>query len=98
MSSKIGVGIIGVEPDRSWSAIAHIPALQALPQYEIVALGTTRQESAAAAARRYGIPHAFDNHHALVSHPDVDLVCRLLLEKKKLELVTNALESDKSEY
>jgi predicted dehydrogenase len=97
-SQKIGVGIIGVEPDRSWSAIAHIPALQALPQYEIVALSTTRQESAAAAARRYGIPHAFDNHHALVSHPDVDLVAVTVKVPHHLELVTAALEAGKSVY
>ena len=52
---QIGVGIIGVEPGRSWSAVAHIPALRSLPQYKFVALSTRRQESADAAARAYGI-------------------------------------------
>jgi predicted dehydrogenase len=36
--TQIGVGIIGVEPGRSWSAVAHIPALRSLPQYRLVAL------------------------------------------------------------
>jgi hypothetical protein len=58
--TQIGVGIIGVEPGRSWSAAAHIPALRSLPQYKFVALSTRRQESADAAARAYGIEHAFD--------------------------------------
>jgi predicted dehydrogenase len=97
-SERIGVGIIGVEPDRSWSAVAHIPALKALPQYEIVALSTTRQESAAAAARRYEVAHAFDDHRALVSHPEVDLVVVTVKVPHHLELVTAAIEAGKSVY
>jgi predicted dehydrogenase len=46
----------------------NIPALRSLPQYKFVALSTRRQESANAAARAYGIEHAFDNYQALVSH------------------------------
>jgi predicted dehydrogenase len=97
-SGRIGVGIIGVEPGRSWSAVAHIPALQALPQYEIVALSTTRQESADAAARAYGIAHAFADHRALVSHPDVDLVAITVKVPHHLELVTAAIEAGKAVY
>ena len=48
-NGKIGVGIIGVQPGRSFSAIAHIPALKALPQFEIVAISTTHLERAQAA-------------------------------------------------
>jgi len=33
--STLGVGIVGVSPVRGWAATAHIPALQALPDYEI---------------------------------------------------------------
>jgi predicted dehydrogenase len=97
-SEKVGVGIIGVEPDCSWSAVAHIPALKALAQYEIVALSTRRQESAQAAATRYGVAHAFDNHIALVSHPDVDLVVVTVKVPHHLELVTAAIEAGKSVY
>ena len=64
---KIGVGIIGVQAGRSFAAIAHIPALKALPQYEIAAISTTRIESAEAAAQEYGIPRGYDNHAALVA-------------------------------
>jgi predicted dehydrogenase len=32
--STLGVGIIGVSPEREWAATAHIPALRALPGYE----------------------------------------------------------------
>jgi predicted dehydrogenase len=39
--STLGVGIVGVSPVRGWAATAHIPALRALPDYEIRALSTT---------------------------------------------------------
>ena len=39
-NGKIGVGIIGVQVGRSFAATAHIPALKALPEFEIVAIST----------------------------------------------------------
>ena len=56
---KIRVGIIGANPSRGFASIAHIPALQSLPDFEISAVCTTRQDSAEAAARHYGVPLAF---------------------------------------
>jgi predicted dehydrogenase len=38
LESTLGVGIIGVSPVRGWGATAHIPALRALPNYQIRAL------------------------------------------------------------
>lgn len=94
----IGVGIIGVTPGRSWAALAHIPALKALPEFEIRALSTTRQESASAAAAEFGVPHAYDNHHALVNDPDVNLVVVTVKVPHHLELVTAAIEAGKNVY
>lgn len=53
-SDKLRVGIVGASASRGFASIAHIPALQGLPQFEIVAVCTTRQETANAAAQRYG--------------------------------------------
>jgi len=97
-SGKIGVGIVGVEPGRSWSAIAHIPALRALPEFELVAVCTTRQASAAAAARTFGIPHAFADYQAFLGQPGVDLVAVTVKVPHHLELVTAALEAGKAVY
>jgi predicted dehydrogenase len=72
--ATIRVGIVGVNPQRGFASIAHIPALQALPEFEISAVCTTRQESAAAAARHFGVPLAFSDPEKLARHPDVDLV------------------------
>lgn len=74
MTSKIRVGIVGANPHRGFASIAHIPALQALPEFEIVAVCTTRQESADATAAHYGVPLAFADPARLAAHPDVDLV------------------------
>src|SRR5690349_1279914 len=57
-----------------FASIAHIPALQELPDFEISAVCTTRQDSAEAAARHYGVPLAFCDAEKLAQHPDVDLV------------------------
>ncbi|MDI1443155.1 Gfo/Idh/MocA family oxidoreductase [Polyangium sp. 6x1] len=73
-SNKIRVGIVGANPDRGWASHAHVPALKALPAYEVTAVSTTRRASADEAARRFGVPHAFDRAEALIEHPDVDLV------------------------
>jgi len=51
--STLGVGIIGVSPVRL-AATAHIPALRALPNYEIRALSGHSAESARAAAKSSG--------------------------------------------
>ena len=46
---------------------AHIPALQTL--YRLVAVSPSLRESAEGASRTFGVP-AFDNHEALIAHPD----------------------------
>lgn len=98
MADRIRVGIIGVQPGRSWGAIAHLPALATLPDYEVTAISNTRQESADAAARQFGIAHAFDNHDALVTCADVDLVAVTVKVPHHLELVTAALNAGKHVY
>jgi hypothetical protein len=88
MTRKIGVGIVGVTPGRSWAAIAHIPALRALSdRFEVVALSTTKQSSADAAAKQFDVPEAYDNHALLVSNPRVDLVVVTVKVPAHFELV-----------
>ncbi|MGH7037267.1 MAG: hypothetical protein ACREFK_00390 [Stellaceae bacterium] len=45
-NGKIRVGIVGASARRGFAAIAHIPALRALPQFGIVAVCTSRPETA----------------------------------------------------
>ncbi|MEW9529919.1 Gfo/Idh/MocA family protein [Microbispora sp. NPDC049125] len=94
-SGKIRVGIVGANPDWGWAARAHIPALRTLPEFEITAVGTSREASAREAARRFGVEHAFADPRALAAHPDVDLVAVTVKVPHHTELVTAALKEGK---
>jgi predicted dehydrogenase len=71
---KLRVGIIGASMRNGWGRDAHIPALSALPEFEIMAVSTSRHETADETAKHFGIPHAFADPYKMVHHPDVDLV------------------------
>jgi hypothetical protein len=43
-TEKIRVGIIGANVRNGWGRDAHIPALRPLPEFEITAVSTSRQE------------------------------------------------------
>lgn len=91
----IRVGIIGAAPERSWAATAHIPALRMLPQYRLTAVGTSRPETAAAAAAAFGADHAFTDPRRLAGHPDVDLVVVSVKVPHHFELAEAALDAGK---
>src|ERR1700719_2920060 len=97
-SSKIRVGIVGASADRGFASIAHMPALRALPQFEIAAVCTTRQESAEAAARHYGAPLAFSDPEKLAQHPDVDLVTVSVKVPDHCRPVMAAIDAGKHVY
>ncbi|TQF06623.1 Gfo/Idh/MocA family oxidoreductase [Kitasatospora acidiphila] len=99
MSEKrIRVGIIGVNTELGWAKRAHIPALRSLPDYEITAVGTSRIESARAAADYFGVAHAFADARQLAEHPEVDLVAVTVKVPHHLELVQAALAAGKHVY
>ncbi|MCU1449717.1 MAG: hypothetical protein JWP02_1887 [Acidimicrobiales bacterium] len=96
--SKLGVGIIGVSPTRGWAATAHIPALQALPNYEVRALSARSAESARAAGEVFGVSTVFSDHGQLVTQPDIDVVAVTVKVPHHRELVSAALGAGKSVY
>src|SRR5712664_3033263 len=96
--STLGVGIIGVSPLRGWAATAHIPALRALPNYEIRALSAHSAESARAAGEVFGVSAVFSDHEQLVTRPDVDVVAVTVKVPHHRELVCAALGAGKAVY
>jgi predicted dehydrogenase len=96
--SKLGVGIIGVSPSRGWAATAHIPALRALPNYEIRALSAHSEESARAAGEAFGVATVFSDHEQLVTQPDIDVVAVTVKVPLHRELVYAALSAGKAVY
>src|SRR5438477_8429063 len=96
--SKLGVGIIGVSPIRGWASTAHIPALRALPNYEIRALSAHDAESARAIGEAFGVSAVFSDHEELVIQPDIDVVVVTVKVPHHRELVSAALAAGKAVY
>src|SRR3954463_13668868 len=96
--STLGVGIVGVSPARGWAATAHIPALRALPNYEIRALSAHSAESARAAGEAFGVGAVFSDHEELVTQPEIDVVAVTVKVPHHRELVSAALAAGKAVY
>src|SRR5437764_11185532 len=94
----LGVGIVGVSPARGWAATAHIPALRALPGYEVRALSAHSAESARAAGEVFGVDAVFSDHEQLVARPDIDVVAVTVRVPRHRELVCAALAAGKAVY
>jgi len=94
----LGVGIIGVSPQRGWAATAHIPALHALPNYEIRGLSAHSPESARAAGDAFGVSAVFSDHEEMVARPDIDVVAVTVKVPHHRELVSAALVAGKAVY
>jgi predicted dehydrogenase len=96
---RFKVGIVGLQPGRSWAARAHIPALHALSDsYEIVGVANTSLASAQKAAAETGLPRAFANVAELIAAPEVDIVVVTVKVPHHLEIVKAALEAGKHVY
>lgn len=94
-SDKIRVGLIGANPTAGFAPRTHLPALLNLPEYEIVAVCTSKPETAKAAASHFNVPLAFHEYEKMVSHPDVDLVDVCVRAPLHHQMVLAAIESDK---
>lgn len=96
---RFGVGIVGLQPGRSWAARAHIPALRALSEtFEIIGVANTSRASAEAAAAATGLPRAFANIAELIAAPEVDIVAVTVKVPAHLEIVKAAIEAGKHVY
>jgi predicted dehydrogenase len=99
MGRRFGVGIVGLQPDRSWAARAHIPALWALADdYEIIGVANTSRKSAERAAAATGLPRAFADVAELVAASEVDVVAVTVKVPHHLEIVRAAIEAGKHVY
>jgi len=91
------VGIIGANTT-NWAAMAHIPALQLIPEFELIAVSTTKMSSAKEAAEKFGAKYAFDNEYELVNHPEVSLVVVAVKVPYHYRLVKAAIDAGKMIY
>jgi predicted dehydrogenase len=96
--STLRVGIIGVSPVWGWAATAHIPALRALPNYEIRALSAHSPEAARAVGRAFAVSTVFSDHEQLVARSDIDVVAVTVKVPHHRQLVSAALAAGKAVY
>jgi len=95
---RVGVGIVGLTPARSWAARAHVPALEALPDFDIVGVASSTAASASAAAQALGIPQAYATVQDLVEDPRVDLVAVTVKVPHHREIVDAAVRAGRMVY
>ncbi|HUK09340.1 MAG TPA: Gfo/Idh/MocA family oxidoreductase [Stellaceae bacterium] len=96
---RFKVGIVGLQPGRSWAARAHIPALRALSDtFEIVGVANTSRASAEAAAAATGLPRAFADIAELIAAPEVDIVTVTVKVPPHREIVAAAIAAGKHVY
>lgn len=101
MAAKVRVGIVGAtvtQGGSGWGANAHVPALHALPDYELKAVCTAHEETAKASAEKFGAELAFHDIEAMISHPDIDLVAVVVRVPGHHSLVMSALEAGKAVF
>ena len=94
----IKVGIIGANPDRGWGSGVHAPVVQSLPGFELVAVGTSRKESAERSAQCLGVQHAFTSVEDMAAHPEVDLVSICVLAPYHHDIAMTVLRAGKHVY
>lgn len=102
--AAIRVGIIGLSAAHdyggtgTWTAASHLPALQSLADYEIVALANSTVESAKRSIAAHNLPpstKAYGTPEDIASDPDVDLVVVSVQVQKHYKLTKPVLLNKK---
>jgi predicted dehydrogenase len=93
---RVRIGIVGANggTDR-WGARAHIPAVLALPEAELVAVCTAHEETARRAQQRTGAALAFWDYQEMMRSPAIDLVTVAVRISLHKPIVTAALQAGK---
>ena len=101
MPDKIRVGIVGATVTTGgsgWGARAHVPAIKALPDYELKAVCTAHEETAKASAAEFGAELAFHDIDDMVARDDIDLAVVSVRVPGHRGLVMKAIDAGKDVY
>jgi predicted dehydrogenase len=98
-TKRYRVGIVGLQPGRSWAAFAHLPGIRAQQdKFEVTGVANRTYESSRAAAETNGIPRAYQSVDELVRSDDVDVVAVTVRVPNHREVVLKALDAGKVIY
>jgi len=97
---RFKVGIVGLQPGRSWASKAHIPALRALSEsFEIAGVANTSLASAQKAIAGAELSsQAFADVKEMLASPEIDIVAITVKVPHHFKLTTAALEAGKHVY
>jgi predicted dehydrogenase len=101
VADKIRVGIVGATVTTGgsgWGANAHVPAISILPDYELKAVCTTREETAQASKEKFGAEMAFTDINEMAAHPDIDLIAVVVRVPGHYDLVMAGLKGNKAVF
>ncbi len=101
MEARIRVGIVGAtvtQGGSGWGANAHVPALHALPEYELKGVCTAHEDTARESAAKFRAPLAFDDFDAMVASPEIDLVAVSVRVPGHYDLVMRSLRGGKPTF
>lgn len=93
---RLGVALVGAGPDH-WSALAHIPALGVLEDYQLRGVVTSNAESASAAAERWGVAATHELKRVL-DDEKIDVVVVTVRVPNHAEIAGAAIEAGKHVY
>jgi predicted dehydrogenase len=99
MTERIRVGIVGAtvtQGGSGWGANAHVPALKALPRYELKAVCTAHEDTAKASAAVFGAQRGFHRFSDMAGDPEVDLVVVCVRVPGHRDLVMAGLQAGKA--
>ena len=96
-NDQVRVGVVGASPP-GFGDRAHLPAVQSAPGLVIEAVCTTREETARAAAERWGARKWYARVEDLCNDPDVDLVTVAVRPRMHHPLTMEALRAGKPVY
>ena len=101
MTELIRVGLVGAsvtEGSSGWGSGAHIPALKALPDYQIKAVCTAHEATAKKSAAAFGAALAYHDFDAMIACNELDLISVVVRVPLHYELVMKALQAGKAVY
>ncbi len=92
---KIRIGVVGANASYGWSPQAHLPALVALPEYEVAAVCTAHPDTARESSEKFGVPLAFHDIGTMLAKADLDAVSIVVRVPGHYALTKAALEAGK---
>lgn len=99
MADKLRLGLIGASTGgATWSSRSHLPAAVASDDVDLVAVCTTKTQTAEAARKEYDAKLAFNDYEEMCASPEIDTVTVAIRVPNHYGPVKAALEAGKHVY